>query len=64
VKQKTKKIARPTKTAPKKPIEREYRQTFTPLPLPYHGVYTDEDSLEQPSELEDIPTTSIPFAEA
>jgi hypothetical protein len=45
---------------PSKPIEREYRQIFTPHPLPSNGLYTDEDSLEQPSALEDVPTTSTP----
>jgi hypothetical protein len=45
-------------------IERQYEQNFTPLRLPYHGVYTDEDSLEQPSGLEDVPTTSVPYVEA
>jgi hypothetical protein len=27
-------------------------------------VYTDNDSLEQPSALKEVPTTSSPFAEA
>lgn len=46
-----------------KPIEREYRQIFTPRPLPFHGLYTDDDSLEQPSELKYVPATSGTNAE-
>jgi len=44
-------------------VEREYRQMFTPHPLPYQGLYTDEDSLEQPSELIYVPATSSPHTE-
>jgi hypothetical protein len=51
-----------TKT-PTKTIEREYQETFTPRTLPYQGLYTDEDSLEQPSELEYVPTTATPNVE-
>ena len=51
---------RHTKT---KTIERDYQQLFTPLQLPYQGLYTDEDSLEQPSELRDVPATSAPYVE-
>jgi len=46
------------------PIERQYQQIFTPRPLPYQGHFADEDSLEQPSELVDILTTSAPSIEA
>jgi hypothetical protein len=52
-----------TKTS-KKPLERQYEGIFTPHPLPYQGVYTDEDSLEQPSALKYVPTTSTPNIEA
>ena len=44
-------------------IEREYQRIFTPHSLPYHGLYTEEDSLEQPSELKLVPTTSTPYVE-
>jgi hypothetical protein len=47
-----------------KTLEQEYRRTFVPYPLPFQGVYTDEDSLEQPSALEQVPTISSPFVEA
>jgi hypothetical protein len=54
-----------TKTDIKKgTMEREYQRTFTPLRSPFHGRYADEDSLEQPSELDDVPATSVPYAEA
>ena len=45
-------------------IEREYLTTFSPLPLPSRGSYTDEDSLEQPTELTYVPTRATPFVEA
>ncbi len=41
-------------------IEHDYLQTFTPHPLPYQGLYTDEDSLEQPSQLKYVPSTTTP----
>lgn len=48
----------------KKTLEKNYQQLFTPHPLPYQGVYTDEDSLEQPSALKYVPTTTTPSVEA
>jgi|ERR1700677_4175745 hypothetical protein len=45
------------------PLERDYLQTFIPRQLPYQGLYTDEDSLEQPSELMDVPSISVPSIE-
>jgi hypothetical protein len=45
-------------------IEREYQTVFAPHPLPYQGLYTDEDSLEQPSALKYVPTTATPTVEA
>jgi len=41
-------------------IEQNYVQLFTPHPLPYQGLYTDEDSLEQPSQLKYVPSTTTP----
>lgn len=41
-------------------IEKKYSQVFNAFPLPYHGVYTDDDSLEQPSALKYVPTNSSP----
>ncbi|MGD0270239.1 MAG: hypothetical protein ABSB14_14325 [Candidatus Sulfotelmatobacter sp.] len=52
------------KTHSAKTIERRYRQMFTPHPLPFQGLYTDDDSLEQPSELKYVPTMSTPNVEA
>ncbi len=46
-----------------KTLEREYQQLFTPHLLPYHGLYTDEDNLEQPSALKAYPTTTTPGVE-
>jgi hypothetical protein len=46
-----------------KAIEREYQQVFTPRTLPSHGAYTDEDSLEQPSALKYVDSTTIPANE-
>ncbi len=40
--------------------EQNYVQIFTPHPLPYQGLYTDEDSLEQPSQLIYVPSTTTP----
>jgi len=48
----------------KQKLEREYQQMFTPHPLPYQGLYTDADSLEQPSALKYVPSTSTPCVEA
>jgi hypothetical protein len=50
------------KTGPS-PLERDYLHTFTHRQLPYQGLYTDEDSLEQPSELMDVPSISVPSIE-
>jgi hypothetical protein len=41
-------------------IEREYRLVFTPHPLPFNGLYTDTDSLEQPSALKYVDSTTTP----
>lgn len=47
-----------TKTQPA--TERNYLQVFTPHPLPYQGLHTEEDSLEQPSQLKYVPSTTTP----
>jgi hypothetical protein len=44
-------------------LEHEYLQTFTPRKLPHQELYTDADSLEQPSELMDVPSISVPSIE-
>jgi hypothetical protein len=49
-----KQTKRPAKT------EQDYLQIFTPHPLPYQGLYTEEDSLEQPSQLRYVPSTTTP----
>jgi hypothetical protein len=46
-----------------KTLEREYQQTFSPHPLPYQGLYSEEDSLEQPSALKSVPTRATPGAQ-
>jgi hypothetical protein len=51
------------KARPKRTIEQKYQQVFTPRPLPFQGLYTDDDSLEQPSELQYVPATSSPTVE-
>lgn len=43
-----------------KQIEQEYLQLFTPHPLPHHGMYLEEESLEQPSEFTYLPATTAP----
>jgi hypothetical protein len=57
--------AKPTRKYKSRPatIEQNYLQNFTPLTLPHQGLYTEEDSLEQPSELKDIPSTTVPCIE-
>ena len=47
-----------------RPLEREYQQIFIPNPLPHKGIYTEEDSLEQPSPLEYYPSTATPGSDA
>jgi TorA maturation chaperone TorD len=49
-----------TKPATRSKLEREYEEIFVPHNLPYQGIYTDRDSLEQPSALEVVPTTASP----
>ncbi len=44
--------------------QRQHKDIFVPYQLPYQGLYTDRDSLEQPSALESVPTTASPAAEA
>ncbi len=44
-------------------LEREHLQMFASRKLPYQGLYTDADSLEQPSELMDVPSISVPSIE-
>ncbi len=45
-------------------LEKEYLETFAPHPLPYQELYTDEDSLEQPSPLKVVFTTATPGVSA
>lgn len=42
------------------PVEKQYLKIFSPHPLPFQGLYTDEDTLEQPSALKYVPTTATP----
>jgi len=43
-------------------IEELYRKIFIGMPLPNRGLYRDEDSLEQPSALKYVPSTTTPTA--
>jgi len=52
-----------TKSTKTTRIEKEYDKIFVPYSLPYRGIYTDNDSLEQPSALEVVPTTASPAME-
>jgi hypothetical protein len=51
-------VKKRTKQMRGKTIEKEYRTVFSPIPLPSQGQYTDEDSLEQPSALKYVPSTT------
>jgi hypothetical protein len=53
-------VKKNTKRVRDKTIEKEYKTVFSPYPLPYQGTYTDEDSLEQPSALKYVPSTTTP----
>lgn len=55
-------VKKQDKKQKEKKIERDYQTVFSPMPLPYQGIFTDEDSLEQPSALRYIPTTAAPTA--
>jgi hypothetical protein len=50
---------KPDEARPAK-IEEDYSRVFTPHPLPYHGIFTEQDSLEQPSQLIYVPSTTTP----
>ena len=45
-------------------IEDEYLRVFTSIPLQNHGPYGDNYSLEQPSELKYMPSTTSPHDDA
>ncbi|HWG22252.1 MAG TPA: hypothetical protein VG225_17135 [Terracidiphilus sp.] len=46
--------------SPAEEIEKQYLQLFAAFPLPYNGLYTDDDSLEQPSAQKYVPSTTMP----
>ncbi len=52
------------KTPHKTTTEQEYQQIFSPHALPFRGLYTDDDNLEQPSELRYVRATTSPYPEA
>jgi hypothetical protein len=52
-----------SKKTKKSRLVTEYRTVFSPLPLPFGEHYTDEDSLEQPSALRYVPSTTRPTVE-
>jgi hypothetical protein len=56
--------SRKPKIVKKSEIEHEYRKVFLPHQLPYQGIYTEDDSLEQPSALKDVPSITTTSAEA
>jgi hypothetical protein len=41
-------------------LEKKYIGVFQPNPLPYQGIFTGNESLEQPSPLKDYPSTATP----
>jgi hypothetical protein len=41
-------------------LERNYQTVFVSFPLPYQGLYTEDDSLEQPSAYKYVPSTATP----
>ena len=51
------------KVVKKSEIERDYQRVFLPHQLPYRGIYTEDDSLEQPSALTYVPSTTTTRAE-
>jgi hypothetical protein len=53
-----KKVKARTKKRRDSTIEKEYKHIFSPMPLPNGGQYSDEDSLEQPSALRYVPSTT------
>jgi hypothetical protein len=48
---------------PNQLVNREYQQFFAPHSLPFNGICTDSDSLEQPSVLKYVDSTTIPATE-
>ncbi|HXP78798.1 MAG TPA: hypothetical protein VN976_02745 [Verrucomicrobiae bacterium] len=56
-------VKKQAKKSTKKSLAREYRLVFSPPSLPYEGQYADEDSLEQPSALRYVPSTTRTTAE-
>lgn len=56
---KTQAPQKPDQVRPAK-IEQDYTRMFTAYPLPYQGLYTDDDSLEQPSQLKSVPSITTP----
>jgi hypothetical protein len=56
-------VKKHSKKQREKNIEQEYRTVFSPNPLSYQGSYIDGDSLEQPSALRYVPSTTTPAAE-
>lgn len=57
-------MAKKTKKKAPNTLEEAYEEFFTPHPLPYQGIYTDADSLEQPSPLKFFYTTATPAVPA
>jgi len=59
----TVRLRKKSKVVKKSEIERDYQRVFLPHQLPYRGIYTEEDSLEQPSALTYVPSTTTTRAE-
>jgi hypothetical protein len=51
-------VKKHSKKSRKKAIEKAYRRVFSPFPPPHGRQYADEDSLEQPSALRYLPSTT------
>lgn len=43
-------------------LERNYQTFFVPYQLPYQRTYTEDESLEQPSVLKYVESTTAPSA--
>lgn len=53
-------VGRKRRKAHETTLEMEYIGVFRPSPLPFQEVYTENETLEQPSPLTDYPSTATP----
>jgi hypothetical protein len=50
----------PPQESPQSQLERQFQKLFTAFPMPSHGLYTESDSLEQPSAQKYVPSITVP----